>query len=70
MAIFNKSGDFDEITLEEGNPDALFMRYLKDILDYLTIIRKMAEYYSDDNAKFMANKNIWDAMKEAQLIAS
>jgi hypothetical protein len=57
----------DDITLEEGNPDTVFIRYLKDILDYLTIIRKMSEYYTD-NAMIMAHKNIWDAMREVQKI--
>lgn len=57
----------DEITLEEGNPDTIFIRYLKDILDYLTIIRKMSEYYTD-KAMIMAHKNIWDAMQEVQKI--
>ena len=58
----------DDITLEEGNPDTIFIRYLKDILDYLTIIRKMSEYYTD-KAMIMAHKNIWDAMREVQKIS-
>lgn len=57
----------DDITLEEGCPDSVFIRYLKDILDYLTIIRKMSEYYTD-KAMIMAHKNIWDAMKEVQKV--
>jgi len=57
----------DEITLEEGNSDSVFIRYLKDILDYLVIIRKMSEYYTD-KSMIMAHKNIWDAMREVQQI--
>jgi DNA-directed RNA polymerase subunit E'/Rpb7 len=69
LAIYeeNKIDISDEITLEEGNPDTVFIRYLKDILDYLTIIRKMSEYYTD-KAMIMAHKNIWDAMREVQKI--
>jgi DNA-directed RNA polymerase subunit E'/Rpb7 len=69
MAIYEASvvDINDEITLEEGNPDTVFIRYLKDILDYLTIIRKMSEYYTD-KAMIMAHKNIWDAMREVQKI--
>jgi len=53
--------------LEEGNADTVFIRFFKDMLDYLIIIRKMSEFYSS-NALIMAHKNIWDAMKEVQII--
>jgi hypothetical protein len=58
----------DPTLLEEGCPEAVFIRFLKDILSYLTIIRQMAEYYVD-NATVMANKNIWDAMRDVQLLS-
>jgi hypothetical protein len=57
----------DPLLIEEGSPESVFIRFLKDILDYLSIVRKMAEYYID-NATLMSHKNIWDAMKEVQLI--
>jgi hypothetical protein len=53
--------------LEEGNSDTVFIRFFKDMLDYLQIIRKMSEFYSDE-AMIMAHKNIWDAMKDVQVI--
>lgn len=59
----------DPTLLEEGIPETVFIRFLKDMLSYLTIIRQMAEYYVD-NATIMANKNIWDAMKEVQLLST
>jgi hypothetical protein len=58
----------DPTLLEEGCPEVVFIRYLKDILSYLTIIRQMAEYYID-NATVMANKNIWSAMQDVQLLS-
>lgn len=60
--------DEDPTLLEEGCPEVVFIRFLKDILSYLTIIRQMAEYYID-NATVMANKNIWDAMRDVQLLS-
>jgi len=58
----------DPTLLEEGCTEVVFIRFLKDILSHLTIIRQMAEYYVD-NATIMANKNIWDAMRDVQLLA-
>ena len=58
----------DPTLLEEGCTEVVFIRFLKDILSYLTIIRQMAEYYVD-NATVMANKNIWDAMRDVQLLS-
>jgi hypothetical protein len=60
-------GREDPTLLEEGCPETVFIRFLKDILSYLTIIRQMGEYYID-HATVMANKNIWDAMKDVQLL--
>ena len=53
--------------LEEGNADTVFIRFFKDILNYLQVINKMAEQYPD-KASIMANKNIWDGMEEVQII--
>lgn len=53
--------------LEEGNADTVFIRFFKDMLNYLQVINKMAEQYPD-KASIMANKNIWDGMEEVQII--
>jgi len=68
MEEISQLRDEDPTLLEEGCTEAVFIRFLKDILSYLMIIRQMAEYYID-NATIMANKNIWDAMKEVQLLS-
>lgn len=73
IAIFKKisieqANELKQEALEEGCSEVVFIRYLKDILSHLTIIRQMAEYYID-NATIMVNKNIWDAMKDVQLLA-
>jgi hypothetical protein len=58
----------DNNILEEGSADTVFIRYFKDMLDYLTIIRKMSELYTD-TATIKAHQNIWDGMKEVQIIS-
>ena len=52
--------------IEENNIVSVFIRFLKNMLDFLMAIRQMTEIYNDEQ-EIKAHENIWTAMKIVQI---
>jgi hypothetical protein len=57
----------DNIVADEGNARATFVKFLKNILDYLMAIREMTEVYTPED--HLSHRNIWAAMTSVQAAA-
>ena len=52
--------------IEEGNNVSVFIRFLKNMLDFLLAIRQMTEIYNTEQ-EIKAHANIWAAMEMVQI---
>ena len=51
--------------IEEASVTSVFIRFLKNMLDFLMAIRQMNDLYDSDEM-IKSHKNIWDAMRAVQ----
>ena len=58
-----------EVYIEEGNILSVFIRFLKNILDFLMAIRQMSDLYNSPEM-IKSHKNIWESMQAVQVVNS
>ena len=56
-----------EVYIEEGNITSVFIRFLKNMLDFLMAIRQMSDLYNTPEM-IKSHKNIWESMQAVQII--